>query len=190
MAVECNAHLGDPPRQLIWVRTNGNKVSPGDSRLQISQDFKILFIKSIADSDAGLYMCVVTTSVGPLIADITVNVIGSFLVNPNLPRYLSITFGEPLHLDCRYLQDLDVRYSWLNSHNQELSSNHLLDLAPGDVIPGAYRCLAHTVSVAVQYTVIVTYPKVYHQQCQTYGQRTVPGECFQPTWLCCTQSEH
>ena len=158
--MECNADLGDPQRELSWVR-NGMRVLPGSPRLRLS-DLQVLIIEDITDSDAGLYQCVVFTSNGPLVADITVNVIDPILlplVDPSLPRYLPITFGQPLHLNCKNQQAQadGVLFSWIDPNGEEVASNHVLEVAPEDIIPGVYRCLVQIApGDEMQQSVVVT----------------------------------
>ena len=156
----CAADLGDPQRQLTWVRS-GLQVLSGSPRLRFS-DLLVLIIENITDSDAGLYQCVVNTANGPLVADITVNVIDPILlplVDPSLPRYLPITFGQPLHLNCKNQQAQadGVLFSWIDPNGEEVASNEVLEVAPENIIPGVYRCLVQTApGDEMQQTVIVT----------------------------------
>ena len=158
MAVICDADRGTPPRELIWLR-NG---LPIVLRSKISNDSHILIIENATDSDAGLYKCVLYSENGPIVANITLNLIDPELlpiVNPDLPLYLPITYRHTaLRLDCRNPEaQPDVLFSWMNPNSEEVTTNHLLEVEPEDVIPGVYTCLAYTMSGdEVLHTVIVT----------------------------------
>lgn len=159
MAVECNADFGNPPKELIWI-CNGSRVLPGAARLRVSAQF--LIIENITDRDAGLYQCAILSTNGILRASITVNVIDPIplpLISPNLPGYLPITFGQPVHLDCKNPQadTDDVYFSWIDPNEKKVSNNHTLEVAPDNIIPGVYRCFVSTApGDDTQQSVIVT----------------------------------
>ena len=158
--VLCEANRGDPQRELIWIH-NGHKVLSGDQQLRVGNG-NSLIIKNINDRNEGIYQCVVITANGPLMADITVNVIApppeptDVLIDPNLPHSLSIEYGQPLSLDCRNpSEESDADFSWLGHDDGQISSSNLLEVDPLDITPGIYRCLASVPGDREQHTVRV-----------------------------------
>ena len=148
-AVECNAFRGDPPTEILWVR-HGQLVLQGLPRMRVDDALQTLFIEDIGHSDTGIYQCILNTVRGPVIANISVNVIGPVLQSvevTNLPHNLTLAYGHSLRLECRVSQVhwpyVIIGISWLNNSNAQVSNSNLLELAPGEVCDGFYRCLVH-----------------------------------------------
>ena len=162
-AVECNAFRGDPPTEILWVR-HGQLVLQGLPRMRVDDAFQTLFIEDIGHSDTGIYQCILNTIRGPIIANISVNVIGPMLHSvevTNLPHNLTLAYGHSLRLECRVSQAhpkyIIIGISWLNNSNAQVSNSNLLELAPGEVYNGFYRCLVYgALDLLVQRSVEVT----------------------------------
>ena len=159
--VLCDADPGDPPAQMIWIY-NGVKIT-NSQQLRVDNDGQALIIENIDDHNAGVYECAFNdVSTGRIFANIQVNVVDRppeevQIFPPDFPRNVSISYGDRLHLNCRNEQaDPSLTFVWIVRDGDEPVSSHELDLAPEDVVTGAYRCLASGNGMEYQHTVLVT----------------------------------
>lgn len=145
--VKCNATLGEPPKELLWLR-HTHQVRSGSHHLRIDQGRQALIIEDIDDSDAGVYQCGFQLPTGLNTTDITVTVtdpqpmLGE-VFSQDLPRNITLSYNDPLSLECRADQaDPSLTYSWLINNDAGRIENHSLEIPAGEVTSGLYRCLA------------------------------------------------
>ena len=155
--VLCDANPGDPPVPIIWLR-NGIRIISS----RVDNEGQALIIDNIDDEDEGVYQCVFNdVHTGRISTNIQVNVVDRpqnevNIFPPGLPRYISISYGNRLRLNCRIEQtDPSLTFVWIIRDGEKLISSHELNLAPEDVVTGPYHCLVSSNDMEYQHTVIV-----------------------------------
>lgn len=159
VVVECDAYLGDPAYELLWIR-NETLISPDSSNQ------KTLTITNIGHEHAGIYQCGFNVLGRDDIISIIVNVqerdeeedtIVCSTPSPNI--LFSYADRQPLNLtcDCRTDQsDTSLEFRW-NIHNLRIVQNSSLVIPYDEVSSGSYSCQALRDGVMVeQHVVLVT----------------------------------
>ena len=134
--------------------------------MRVDSALQTLFIEEVSDRDR-LFRCSYYDYYH-ISVTIRVDVIDPLkpmeaTVNTSLPHHITITYGQPLRLNCRNaLAHPNVTFSWINwspkfFREEEASKDSFLELMPDEMFDGPCRCLARTASgQLVQRTVVLT----------------------------------
>ena len=166
-SVRCNAYPGDPPEELLWLRPNDEGQIFTNAHIRVDDENQALVIENVSEDDAGIYECAFNLITGVIKVAITVNVIDppddvEAVFNPDLPRNLSVSFGDPLRLECRNERaNPSFHFSWIIDDDDRRIEGHVLELQPEEVISGVYRCLVHRDGTGLRYQHTVTVTLVH-----------------------------
>lgn len=136
---------GSPTPKLTWLR-NGGQVPPQASMDRT--DIGTLLIPNVKMSDAGIYMCVGSNSVGSNSAPIKVTVLKADHVSSGItiqPSIADVQEGQSLDLNCFAPGDPPPQVTWtrasghLSSHHQVFGNQlRIVSVTPED--SGEYIC--------------------------------------------------